>query len=157
MSLAKKKATKPRPSTSTGKRRSTKRPRRGDNQKAAVVALLLEGMTPTQIERKLKVPKQTVANYKRALTPEQIRQINTKRAGELDEMLWAHLRSNFAAMDAITTHVQSEKYINGQDADAVAVLYGVINDKSVRILDAIERARGGSSGGGEPDADPETT
>jgi hypothetical protein len=156
MSPAKKKATKPRPSKATGKRRPSLRPKRGDAQKAAVIALLLEGCSPTEIEKKLKIPESTVRNWKRELTPDQLAKLNEKRAGRLDEMLWDHLESNFAAMKAITTHVQSKEYIQGHDPDAVAVLYGVINDKNIRVLDAIERARGGASSGGESDADRET-
>lgn len=155
-----KRAKRKRPSQSRGIRKATEHPRRGDAQKAAIIALLLEGCGATEIERRMGVPESTVRNYKRELTADQLASINEKRAGRLDEILWDHLESNFAAMKAITTHVQSEEYIQRQDPDALAVFFGVTHDKSVRILDAIERASGrggGDTGGSEPDPAGETT
>lgn len=131
------------------KRKPVKRPHRGDAQKAAVIALLLEGCTPTEIQKRLKVPESTARNYRRELTADQLTKLNEKRAGRLDDMIFEHLDANFTAMRAIAQHVQSPRYIQRQDADALAVLFGVINDKSVRILDALERARSPQADGTE--------
>lgn len=130
-----------RPSTATGKRKPSPRKHHSDAKRAAIIAALLTGQGVSQIADDLKVNHSTVSNYKRQLTPEQINELNQKRAGRLDDLLWSHLESNFAAMRAITKHVQSEKYIQRQDPSDLAVLFGVIDDKSIRILDAIERAR----------------
>lgn len=164
MSKAKmlKKRQQKRPSKSRGIRTPTPRPHRSDAQRAAIIALLLTGCTPVEIEKTLKVPESTVRNYRRELTPEQIAALNEKRANELDDLLWENIRAAFAAQHAILTHVQSQGYIQRQDPDALAVFYGVVDDKKVRILEAVERASGrtGSSddtSSGEPDTAGEAT
>lgn len=132
---------KVRPSKATGKRTPSPRRHHSEEKRAAVIAALLTGQGVTQIARDLKIPAETVSNYKRALTPEQITELNAKRAGRLDDLLFEHLEASFAAQRAILTHVQSPKYIQRQNPADLAVFLGVSNDKTVRILDAIERAR----------------
>jgi DNA-binding IclR family transcriptional regulator len=130
-----------RPSKATGKRRPTPRPHHPKGTREAVIAALLTGQGVGEIARDLKLPDSTVRNYKRELSATQIAELNQKRAQQLDDMLWDHIEATFAAQKAILTHVQSPKYIQRHNPSDLAVFVGVTNDKAIRILDAIERAR----------------
>lgn len=67
----------------------------------------------------------------------------------LDELVRQHLTTSLQAVVRIAQIVTDEEWIKRQNANDIAMLYGVLSDKAVHILGAAERAAA-ESGEGQP-------
>jgi len=109
--------------------------------KAQAVALLLTGASVAEVVTHLKVPQQTVTNWKLALTPAQLGEIGLKKGARVDDLVYGYLIATFEVCLTLMKSVSDESYIQKQSAADLATLFGVVSDKGFRILDAAERAR----------------
>lgn len=105
-----------------------------DETKGAVMAALLTGQSVSSVAREYNIPKGTVA-YWRAT----VQQIPTQKAdpGQIGALLLDYVH---AALDTLTKqmHVFSdEAWLKRQPASEVAVLHGVIADKTIRLLEGL--------------------
>lgn len=112
-----------------------------DEVRAQIMAALLAGQGVSEVAAQYKIPDSTVSDL-RKLLESQFGELRTKKGTELEELLFGYLKSNLAALDAQAKVVSEREYIIKQPADSLAVLHGVMADKSIRLLEAIERARG---------------
>lgn len=109
--------------------------------KAAVVAALLEGQAISKVAKDFDIPFGTVnswhtRNNKEDIMPNANNASQKKEIATLViELLEAQLEAGRRIVEAI-----DPAYIKEQDASAVAVLFGVINDKTFRMLEALGRA-----------------
>ena len=113
--------------------------RLGEELRAQVVAALLAGQGVTQIANAYSIPKQTVSRIKLSLG-DSLGQIETEKVDRFGDLVAGCLESALSAMQAIANTVSESEYVRKQPASEVAVLYGVIADKSIRILEAAENA-----------------
>src|SRR5262245_6413656 len=105
---------------------------------AQALALIIAGESVQAVADKLKVPQQTVSEWK-AQFPSDFGAIRTKREvieDLLGEYLEQTLRANLAQLKVFA----DDNWIRTQTAGELATLHGVIFDKAVRILDAARRA-----------------
>lgn len=103
--------------------------------RAEVIAALLAGQGVNEVSRQYNVPKATVSRIKNGLAPEQLEQ---KKISDLVE---AHLTESLRAATALAQKVASnESWFTKQNAADIGVLYGILTDKSIRILEAAESA-----------------
>jgi transposase-like protein len=115
-----------------------------DETRAAVIAALLEGQGVTQIAEAFALPKATVSRIKNELAPEQLEQVGTEKRERIEDLVETHLRESLNACAAIARHAANPRWLSRQNAADVAVLYGVLTDKSIRILEAAQAADGSS-------------
>lgn len=110
--------------------------------KAAVMAALMDGQSLRQIEREYGVSKSTVSTWsKEAQTlvsgVQDISDTKKERiAGLLVDLLIAKIESQIA----ISQHVKDKTWLMKQEASALAMMYGVSDDKLVRLLEKFESA-----------------
>lgn len=104
--------------------------------KAAVMAALLAGQSASEVARKYKISPSTVRNWKHeSKLSDNIGHKKQERIGDLIiDNLEAALETTRAMLDGIFTDKQ---WLEKQDASALAVLYGVISDKTFRVLEAL--------------------
>lgn len=101
-------------------------------RKAEAIALLLEGNTAGYVAEKLGLSRTTVYTWQMADT----RLLPNVRE-EIGALVLAHLTSNLESLGAIADHVKDKTWLMKQDAQQLAVLYGVMSDKTSRVLEAM--------------------
>lgn len=125
-------------------------------QRAEAVARTLAGESPKSIARSLTIPESTIRSWRdtaRTLIAEwadeeRIRTGGTpKNAAWLNDEIWGLVGDSIAAIRAIARQTANAEWLSGQNAAQLAVLAGVLHDKLVRILSAIELQGSGAGTG----------
>ena len=105
------------------------------DQKAAVLAALLAGQSVNSVAREYKLPKSTVSRWKN----EPVVPDGGTQKKEVGELVLDYLRSNLEALRAQTVMFSDMAWLAKQNAADIAVLHGVMTDKAIRLLEAMER------------------
>lgn len=105
------------------------------------MASLLAGQGVGEIATEYRLPESTIREWRETLNSEQFAELRAKKGERIEELLFNYLTANLAALEAQAKVVSENDYITKQPADSLAVLHGVMADKSIRLLEAIERAR----------------
>jgi len=106
---------------------------------AACVAALLAGQDITAVAGEYNVPEPTLRSWKHRARRDGADPIvpETDRT-EIGQLLIAYMKDVIAAMRKQTVVFGDEEYLRKQPAGELAVLHGVIADKTVRLLEALE-------------------
>lgn len=115
----------------------TKRPH-DPEIRAAVVAALLAGQSVSQVAREYEIPKGTVSAWKRRGVARDATQKTEGVGALLLELLEANLRGLIAA----SALLQDEAWLREQGAAELGTLLGITHDKTVRMLEAMDRSAG---------------
>jgi transposase-like protein len=110
-----------------------------EETKAAVMAALLAGQGVEETAQAYNLPKQTVSDWKAGLSAEEFGLIRTKKGERIEELLFRYLTSTLEALQKQTEVASDAAYLKQQPADSLAVLHGVMADKSIRLLEALHR------------------
>ena len=109
-----------------------------DQVRSEALAALLAGQNITEVAAKYKLPKSTVMDIKRHIDSEDFAQVRIKKAEQLAALIEGHLQASLEAAANIAKQAKNAEWLNKQDADKLGVFYGILTDKSVRILEAAE-------------------
>lgn len=104
--------------------------------KAKVIALLLAGATVMEVAAELSLSHQTISNYKREIPDNQLSELGRKKGERLDDLVYQCLITNLETLHEQAVTVREKEYILKQPADQLATLYGVMADKTIRLLAA---------------------
>ena len=116
--------------------------RHSDEIRAQVMAALLAGQGVSEVAAQYNIDKSIVSRWKGTISAEELQQLAIKKGQKIEEALFGYLLSNLHALNEQAKVVSEREYIIKQPADSLAVLHGVMADKSIRLLEAVERARG---------------
>src|SRR5215831_4402139 len=106
---------------------------------AQVLAALLAGQGVNEVAQKYNLAKSTVSNIKNGLSSDDIERVRTQKTESLAALVESHLTESLKAATEIARKVRTDKqWFAKQSAQEVAILYGVLTDKAVRILEAAE-------------------
>jgi len=111
-----------------------------DQKRAAVLAALLEGQSVSQVARDYNVSRAAVINWrdKSGIRPAPVTQ---EKQDEIGELVAGVLHANLHAVQVLAERIATEQeWFRKQPASDIAVLSGVLTDKAVRILEALESA-----------------
>lgn len=114
--------------------------------KAAVMAALLAGQGALEVAREYKLPHQTVYEWKKE---QDSGKLGTKKA-RIGALLMDYLETNLETLRIQSRFFQREDWLAQQEASQAAVLHGVIADKSIRLLEALQPDNGDSGEAPEP-------
>jgi transposase-like protein len=103
-----------------------------DDIKAACMAALLAGQGVDAVSKMFKIPQQTVSDWKKAC---QSGKYGIKKRA-ISEIVLGLLEENLETLRTQVVAFRNEKWLADQSASEVAVLHGVIADKTFRILDS---------------------
>jgi len=101
---------------------------------AAVLAALLEGQSISSVAREYKIPRSTVSRWNKDKVVDQIER------PDVSELLLDYLRTNLETLKSQARFFGSHDWLKDQNAADLAVLHGVMTDKTIRILEAYGRA-----------------
>jgi transposase-like protein len=108
--------------------------------RAAVMAALLAGQGVCEVSKEFDLPKSTVSRFRSELSGEQLERIGTKKQEDFGELLAGYLKETLITLQAQAIFCRNEAWLSKQSASDIAVLQGVSCDKTLRLLEAIERA-----------------
>lgn len=121
-----------------------------DELKAAVMAALLTGQSVSSVAREYNLPKGTVSSWKdrshevaTVATQPDLKNQDLKR--DIGSLLLEYLIAALGTLKAQVEVFGDREWLKKQPASEVAVLHGVIADKTVRLLE-------GLADSGSPDA-----
>jgi hypothetical protein len=96
---------------------------------------LLAGMGIREVARKYSVSASTVSGLRAAAVALTV--IDPEIRADLGEQVAGVLDANLRALRAIALVAGDRAYASRQDADKLGILYGIIADKSIRILNSV--------------------
>ena len=114
--------------------------RHSDELRAAVTAALLAGQGVNEVAARYQLDSGLVSRWKAKLPASELQQVAAKKGEHLAELIENHLRASLNAAITIANQANDPKWRAGQPASDLAVFYGVLTDKAIRILDAAQLA-----------------
>lgn len=108
------------------------------------MAALLAGQSVSSVAREYKVPKGTVSDWRRRAEAEVVASGPTQKRAVIGDLLVDYLETNLRTLREQSEMFRDVEWLREQDASQLAVLHGVIADKTVRLLEAL----GGGDGEG---------
>lgn len=115
--------------------------------KAQVMAALVAGQSASSIAKEFGIPRGTVAAWQTRKVDPVVATAATdaaqKRQQEINDLILDLLVAQLKSQIAMTEKAGDKEWLHTQDASAVAVLYGVSNDKLFRLLQALEHGKSG--------------
>lgn len=119
-----------------------------DAIKATVMAALLMGQSISHVAAKYKIPRGTVASWSRNL-PRNHTVSNEKRE-RIGSLIIDNVEAEMETTIAMQDVFQDTEWLKKQSASELAVLYGVIKDKTFRVLEALPDPDGAPSESEQP-------
>jgi transposase-like protein len=114
-----------------------------DETKAAVLTALLAGQAVSYVSKEYNVPVGTVKSWKhRNISEDQLQPVATsatQKKADLGQMVLGLLEEELITLQEMTRAVRDPAWIKSQDASEVAVLYGVMQDKAFRKIEAFDK------------------
>jgi transposase-like protein len=107
--------------------------------KAQVMAALLDGQSIRKVAETYGVPRSTVGAWGQE-TGKVVQAVPDAKRERIGDLLLALLEEKIVAQIAMTKHAGDKAWLNEQDASAFAMLYGVADDKMMRLLEKFESA-----------------
>lgn len=107
---------------------------------AQIQTRILQGIKPAEIVKELNVSHSTVSRAKAKISSELLEKLSREQAGIVVDLVMTQLETGLEASIAIAEQAKDAKWRGEQKANELATLYGVITDKSIRLLEASEAA-----------------
>lgn len=112
-----------------------------DEIRAAVMAALLAGQGVNQVASEYNLDPSIVSRWKKAIPERDLQQLAIVKQETIGDLVEMHLRTSLSACIKIANQTNDELWLSRQRADSLAVLFGVVSDKSIRLLEAGQRAQ----------------
>ena len=133
-----------------------------DDIRAAVMAAFVAGMSNTEISKKYHVPRTTIIGWREQLPAhvnEQIDEVRHKKQVDFDALFSELAEANLQALISIAKVAADPAYLRTQTGHDIAVLSGVIADKTFYVFEAARTAAAAAvansgSGAGNPGERP---
>ena len=108
---------------------------------AAVMGACLAGQGVNEVAKQFDIDKTQVSRWKSKLPKKFLDKIAENSADKFGKLLADALEASLLAMKAVTEQAQDKKWLSEQGASDLGVFYGIMCDKTVRMLEAAESAR----------------
>ena len=102
--------------------------------KAAVLAALMTGQSVNAAAAEYHLSKSTIAQWR----DEPREPVRTQKGAEFGELVADYLRESLITLKTQVVSFRDVAWLLKQPASELAVLHGVVADKTIRILSAIE-------------------
>lgn len=117
-----------------------------EQTKAAVMAALLTGQSVYAAARDFKIPIGTVKRWS-ADAKEKLQPVRNQKQERIGDLLIDNVEAALETTREILNVVKDPKWLRRQEASEIGVLYGIIQDKTFRILEALPDSEPGQGDG----------
>lgn len=115
--------------------------------KAAVLAALLAGQSVNSVAREYKIPKGTVSGWQSregetldGVRRDAVNQANGGGGSEVGGLLLDYLGANLRTLKNQAEVMGEKEYLRDKPIENVALAHGILVDKAVRLIEALNRA-----------------
>ena len=112
------------------------RKRYSDEMKAGAMAALLAGQSVSKVAKEYRIPRGTVGRWSSELR-RSTKHFEEEKKEEIGDLLMGYLEENLRTLVVQSQVFGDPDWVREQDAQELAVLHGVLADKTIRILEAI--------------------
>lgn len=112
-----------------------------DVTKAAVMAALLEGQSINAVSKEYKVSRETIRKWGRQNGAGRAPVPSEDQQNKIAGLICNLLETNLATLQVHAGLAQNKEWVDKQSAAELATFYGVISDKTFRILEALDRGQ----------------
>lgn len=106
--------------------------------RAAALAGLATGESISSVSRRLGVSRAAIIRWRDTTDMPTATIVQQQKKAELGEQLFGYLQESITTLEFLVKFTRNEAWLRRQSAGDVAVLYGVLTDKAVRILGAFQ-------------------
>jgi len=103
--------------------------------KAQVVAALLTGQSIDAVAETYRIPRSTVGGWSAALNRDNL--ISDTKKEAIGDLILAYLTTALETLSIQAKAFADREWLKQQSASEVAVLHGVLADKTIRLLEAL--------------------
>lgn len=107
---------------------------------AQIQGMLLAGLKPAEIAKTLNVSQSSISRAKAKISKDLLANMNFEQQEVIADLVMQQLETGLEASIAIAQQASNDEWRKQQKANELATLYGVITDKSIRLLEASENA-----------------
>lgn len=107
-----------------------------EEQKAAVLASLIAGNTYAYVAEQYGIPEGTIKAWKAERDGSRSAVTNIERQAALTGLIAGVLEQELISLRSMAIQFQDEEWLRTQRADHLAILYGVMQDKAIRKIEA---------------------
>jgi transposase-like protein len=111
-----------------------------DETKAQCIAAMLKGGGFPTVSKEFGVPLSTLQYWKKNANSPSMAEVIERRESRIAELIGRYLEASLEALTAQAELFKDTEWLRKQGAKPVGILHGILLDKSVRILGAIEQA-----------------
>lgn len=115
---------------------TTPRQSYSEETKAAVMTALLTGQSISQVAAAYRIPEGTVKRWS-AAARDQLEPVRSAKKERIGTLLLAYLETALETLEKQVKIFADEEWLKKQPASELAVLHGVVADKSIRLLEAL--------------------
>jgi transposase-like protein len=108
-----------------------------DQTKAAVLAALLAGQSVSAVAESYSLSRSTVVAWRNSAGLGSTH-VEQEKKSELGDLIADYLREVLTTLSVQARAFRDEAWLGKQPASEVAVLHGVLTDKAIRILGALD-------------------
>ena len=111
----------------------------GDETKAAVLAALMTGQAVSYVAAEYHIPRTTVQQWKKDLRDGKLTKDPTQKK-KIGQLITEYLEASLTTLRIQAEQFRDTTWLSRQSAESAAVLHGVMTDKAIRILEALNAA-----------------
>ena len=115
--------------------------------KAAALAGLATGESVHSVARRLGVSRSTVQRWRDGADLPRSGLVGPQKKQEIGEQVYGFLEESIETLTAQARFARDEAWLRRQSAADLAMLFGVLNDKTVRLLAALQPDPSGAGEG----------
>jgi transposase-like protein len=109
-----------------------------EETKAAVLAALLTGQAISKVAEEYNIPEGTIKGWKsRQANGNPVVKVVEEKKERIGELLIEYIALSLETLQKQVVTFGDKKWLKEQEASQVAVLHGVIADKTIRLLEAL--------------------
>lgn len=105
--------------------------------KARAIAALIVGESPASVADRLRLPRESVRNWKLALSAEKLAEVSRDSAGRFNEVVCDNVEATLRSLSAQAVAISDPEYLRQQSARDIAALHGGIADHALLMLDRL--------------------
>lgn len=105
-------------------------------KKAAAIADLLTGDGVCEVAARYGLDKSVVSRWKAKIPAGELQRVATKKDADLDDTLFDCVKGSLESLAAQAKAAGDSDYLRKQSAKDLAMLHGVMFDKTFRLLEA---------------------
>lgn len=118
----------------------------GPEVRAVVISALMAGQGVSEVAASFNISKATVSRLKKEIDSTTLEHIETVKKEKLIDLVESHLIASLRAAIQLAEQANDANWRSKQPASEIAVFYGVLSDKSIRLIEIAGKLLGQQSG-----------